>query len=281
MTPYRRLNHRPEEHLTMKEFASPGPVAAEVRLGDGLLEIVAEPRDTVAVTVTPMGDSEASQEAATRTTVELRGSKLIIKAPDGRGSWWRRRGARVHIAVRVPVDSSAELRIGAADATCAGVLRTVTANLASGDLTLDQVAGNMSVNTASGDIRATHVGGDMKVNSASGDLTVGSVDGAIQVHSASGRIAFQRAGASVRANTASGDITIGETHRGAVKVNSASGDIAVGVAPGTSVWMDITTMSGRARSDLDTPGTPAANGTAELALHLRTMSGDVTVHRST
>lgn len=263
----------------MHEFPSTGPVTAEVRLGDGLLEIAAEPRETVTVTVEAMDDTDASRDAAGRTTVELRGSKLVVHSPEAGGGWLRRRSARVRVTVRVPVDSSAELKIASADAACTGTLRTVSANLASGDLALDQVTGGVSINTASGDVRIGHVGGDLKVNSASGDLTVGAVDGAVQAHSASGHIAVARVGANVRANTASGDVKIGEAYQGSVKVNSASGDLSVGVTTGTGVWMDITSMSGRARSELDAGAAPADGG-AVLSLHLRSMSGDITVHRA-
>lgn len=264
----------------MSEFPSKGPVTAEIRLGDGRVEILAEPRQTITVTVEPMEQTDASREAAAKTTVELHGSKLVVHAPELTSGWWRRKGAPIHVAIALPSDSSVELRLASADATCDGAYRSITAHVASGDLVIDRVAGHVTVNTASGNVRANQVGGDLKVNSASGDLTVGSTEGAVQAHSASGHVEIQRTAANVRANTASGDVKIGSARRGWVKVNSASGDVAVGVVTGTSVWMDVTAMSGRARSDLDAQATGGTSGSADLSLHLRSMSGDIHVFRA-
>jgi hypothetical protein len=55
--------------------------------------------------------------------------------------------------------------------------------------------------------------------------------------------------------------------------------VNVGVAQGTSVWLDVITASGRTHSDLDMSGGPAGGGQPDLALTLRTASGDIDIHR--
>ena len=264
----------------MNEFPISGPITAEIRLADGRVEILAEPRQTATVTVEPMEQTDQSREAAARTTVELRGNKLVVHTPDRGSGWWKRKGSPVRLVIAVPAESSVELKIASADAVCDGTYRSVTAHIASGDVFIDRTSGNVTVHTASGNVRANQVGGDLKIHSASGDSVIGLVDGAVQIHSASGHIEIKRACANVKANTASGDIKIGETRKGTVKVNSASGDLAVGVAAGTGVWMDLHSTSGRARSDLDAGASSTTSGGADLSLHLRTMSGDVHVHRA-
>jgi DUF4097 and DUF4098 domain-containing protein YvlB len=123
-----------------------------------------------------------------------------------------------------------------------------------------------------------YVGGQLRLNSASGDLTAQTVNGEVTAHAASGDVEIEQAGAGVNATTASGDIRIGAASRGAIRANTVSGDVSVGVIAGTGVWLDLTTMSGSTRSDLameDT--TPAA--TQDLSLQVRTVSGDIDVHR--
>ncbi|MBB5872303.1 hypothetical protein F4553_005737 [Allocatelliglobosispora scoriae] len=264
----------------MSEFPVSGPITAEIRIGDGRVEILAEPRQTATVTIEAMEQTDQSREAAARTTVEMRGDRLVVHTPDRGTGWWKRRGAPVRLVIAVPAESSVELKLASADAVCEGAYRSVTAHIASGDIVVDRASGDVNVHTASGDVRANQVGGELKIHSASGDSEVGSVDGAVQVHSASGHVEIKRASANVKATTASGDIRVGEVRRGLVKINSASGDLSVGVAPGTGVWLDVNAMSGRARSDLDSGSASATSSAAELSLHLRTMSGDVHVHRA-
>src|SRR4029453_10205652 len=106
-------------------------------------------------------------------------------------------------------------------------------------------------------------------------------------------------GGGLTARTASGDCRVGVARRGTIKVDSASGDVSIGVAAGTLAWLDLSSMSGSTHNDLtmsDPPGGDAARGdaaggdaaggdaagrTAEAALsiQIRTMSGDIHVHR--
>jgi hypothetical protein len=263
----------------MSEFPTTGPVAAEIRLFDGRLNITAEDRSSATVTVEPMTNSDASRDAASRTTVEMRGNKLIVHTPELSGGWLRWRGAPVSITIHLPTSSSIEAKIASADSTLRGDFGSVGVNVASGDVLVDRTSGDLTVNSASGDLRVERVGGDLKVNSASGDVTAGTVDGSVTVHTASGDVEIGVAGGNVRANTASGDVKVGQTRRGAVKVNSASGDVSVGVLSGVGVWLDVTSMAGRARSELDTTAA-VPNGQADLSLHLRSMSGDIRVSRA-
>jgi DUF4097 and DUF4098 domain-containing protein YvlB len=267
----------------MFEFTVTGAIDAEFRLADGRVETTTQAGLTTAtVTVEPMDGSDASKEAAERTTVEMHGNTLTVKAPDNNSSGWLRgwRGAKIAVTATLPADSNVELRSASADATLHGVYGAVSVHTASGDAFVEAVTGDLTANAASGDITAGRIGGDLKVNSASGDLHAEQIDGTVNVHTASGDVELGSVGKGARANTASGDITITKLVRGNAKINSASGDIEIGVGAGTGVYMDISSMSGRARSHLDTSSTPIGNGDPEVTLHLRSMSGDITVKRS-
>ena len=60
---------------------------------------------------------------------------------------------------------------------------------------------------------------------------------------------------------------------------TASGDVRVGVVPGTPVWTDIRTASGRLASDLPATGEPGPDQ-PYLEVRATTASGDVTLHQS-
>lgn len=261
----------------MDQFDCPGPVTVDLRLAAGACEIRAEPRDSAVVEVEPYDGSDTARQAAESTRVELTGDTLVIAAPES-GGWLFRRSPRLRITAAVPTGSSGRLRVASADITCYGEWAQVKLNTASGDAHVEHVTGDLTVNSASGDIRAGQVDGRLTVNTASGDVTAGHIGGPVQVKGASADLEVDDLGADLRSHTASGDVRIGTARRGTVAVNSASGDVSIGVATGTRVWLDLNTLSGRTRSDLDMTGdTPA--GDLELTLQVRTMSGDIDIHR--
>lgn len=263
----------------MPEFPARGPLNLEVRIAAGDVEIHAEPRETAVAVVEPYDDSSTSREVAEKTRVEFSGDTLLISAPEV-GGWMLRRSPKLRVSARVPTGSNARIRVASADLHSHGEWSQVKVNSASGDAQLEQVTGDLSVNTASGAVRASRVGGRFTVNTASGDVSAHQVDGSVDIKSASGDLRIENAGGDVNVKTASGDATIGAAQRGTVRANSVSGDVTVGVVSGTGVWLELNTLSGRTRSDLDMAGSAPPTG-HDLTLHVNTVSGDIAVHRVT
>lgn len=264
----------------MPTFPVTGPVHAEIRIGSGHVDSRTEAgRTSVDVSVTPLDSTDAAREAAARTTVEMHGDRLVVKTPDHNGGWLRKRHSSVKIVVELPENSGLELRTASADAYLAGTYNTVDVHTASGDVSLDHTTGDVTADAASGDVRITRVGGSLNLKTASGDLRADSVDGGVTVHSASGDITVGTVGNGLKINTASGDVRIGAFRAGAANVVCASGDVTLGVPAGTSVWMDLHSLSGRVRSDL-APSDAPEGGQAHVSLSLRTLSGDVSIVRA-
>jgi DUF4097 and DUF4098 domain-containing protein YvlB len=262
----------------MPEFPCPAPITASVHVAAGGVDITAEPRDTAAVSVTPWDGSDASRDTAARTTAELIGDRLVIQTPEASG-WLLRRHARVRVDVRVPLDSTLEVKVASADVRCRGRFAGARVKSASGDVAVEHVTGDAAVKTASGHVLVDRVDGNTSADAASGDITVTLAGGDVTAHVTSGDLTIDEAGGSVQASSASGTISVGCARRGALKLKTASGGLNVGVAQGTSVWLDAITVSGRTLSDLDMSGGPAAGGRPDLALTLRTASGDIDIHR--
>jgi putative adhesin len=262
----------------MHEFPCPRPITVAIRISGGAAELVAEERDSATVEVTPYDDSPSSREAAAATRVELRGATLVVEAPQNHG-WMFGRNAKVRLAIRVPVDSALTVKSASAEVRGDGRYATVSVHSASGNVRVDEVSGDATVNTASGDVRIGSVGGELRAHSASGEIAAEEVGRDASVHSASGDITIDRAGASVNAKTASGNLRVGVASTGVIKAGSASGSVSVGVAAGTGVWLDLSTMSGSTRSDLDLADEPPTGERPSLTLQVRTLSGNIDVHR--
>jgi hypothetical protein len=263
----------------MPEFPVDGPITVEFKIMSGSVEVVAEERATAAVRVEP-GDRRAeSQRLAEETTVDLRGDRLTIVTPHQSG--FRLRGGSVAIQVHVPLDSAVTGKSGSADVTCRGRVGAVDVDAASGDIQADHVSGDVAVGTASGDVRLTQVDGNLRAKGASGDLRVRRVGGNFAGKHASGDIEVDEVGGDISVETASGDVRIGMAQRGTARITSASGDVRIGVKAGTGVWFDVKTLSGDTRNGLDMSAPAEGDDTGErLTLQIRTMSGDIDIHRA-
>jgi hypothetical protein len=64
-----------------------------------------------------------------------------------------------------------------------------------------------------------------------------------------------------------------------VRARSVSGGVRVGVAQGVAALLDLHSVSGRVRSELDAAGAPV-DGEKHIELSLSTVSGNVSVARA-
>jgi hypothetical protein len=67
--------------------------------------------------------------------------------------------------------------------------------------------------------------------------------------------------------------------QGKVELKSISGDLIVGVKRGSRVWMDVKTVTGDARSDLDANAGDDGSGPL-VELKATAMSGDIRILRA-
>jgi DUF4097 and DUF4098 domain-containing protein YvlB len=230
------------------------------------------------VTVSPGDHSDASRDAAERTTVELRDGRIVVETHEGGPLWLLRRG-RVRVDMRLPLDCPLDVKVASADVRCQGRYGEVSLNTASGDVAVEHVTGDAAIHTASGHVLVDRVDGRARVTGASGDVTITRVLGDLSGGTASGDLTVDEAEGSVKVNTASGDLRVGCVRGGSVNLKTASGDVSVGVARGTSVWLDVATLSGRTRNDLAMNATAPTGGEPRLNLAIRTASGDVDIRR--
>ena len=285
-------------------FHTPGPLALSIQVAAGEVELTTVDGEETTVELEPLRNNDASREAVERARVELReraagGHELVIEVEDRRGwGFSLGRGADVRLRVSSPQGTDLKVATSSAGVEGRGRFGTVTVNTASGDVDLDRVAREARVNTASGDVQLHEVAGEARINTASGDVEAGAlastaivntasgdviVDRAgsgLTVRSASGDVIVHRAASSVSVATASGDQRIDSVVEGDVRLQSASGDMHVGVRRGSKVWMDASSKSGEATSELDVGDAPPDGAGPLVELRATTMSGDISIVRA-
>jgi DUF4097 and DUF4098 domain-containing protein YvlB len=108
------------------------------------------------------------------------------------------------------------------------------------------------------------------------------VDAPLTTRSVSGDITVGTVAEELGISTTSGDVDLKAVSAGEVRVQTVSGDVRVGVARGTRIWVDAASVSGDLGSELGLEGeeeAAAAEG-AVVPLHVKTVSGDVSVVRA-
>lgn len=248
-----------------------GSVTIESREGTDVLDVRVEALDAAAEELLDRVEIDVSETDPDRTDSPVR---LRIAVPERR----LMRTPRFAVRVLTPADAAVRVAVASADVELLGRFARTDLTGASGDLAVGEVT-DLELRTASGDARVGTVHGRASIGAASGDVRIGRVDGALQIRTASGDVSAEHAGGATSISTASGDVVVGEAAGETLKVKTASGDISVGVAPGLRVWLDLASVSGRMTSDLDEV-VADAGGRPNLALTLRTVSGDLRISRA-
>lgn len=252
------------------EFATVEPPKLRVGIAAGRVEV--ETAETVETVI----EVEATSGNLDALRVEQRGREIVVEHRTRFGLVRDEYDARI----RTVRGADAELDVGSATASIAGVLGSVEVTAASGDVEIEQVERDARVRSASGDVRLGSVGGRAAVTTASGDVALGQVGGAVTVRTASGDVRVGEAAAGASIYTASGDQEIGSAARGVVDLKSASGDIRIGIRRGARVHVDARSMSGETSSELELdPVAPSIEGPL-VELKAATMSGDIRIVRA-
>ncbi|MFC9977486.1 DUF4097 domain-containing protein [Spirillospora sp. NPDC127200] len=281
----------------MPAFDTPEPITAEIDVYLGRVRIHAGDRADTVVEVRPSDPStEASVQAAERTTVEFAGGRLLVKGPRPRGlahlrSW---RGS-IDVTVDLPAGSRLEADV-AADLIATGPLGRTALRSGYGDLHLEET-GPLEAKATNGDISVERVNGPAEATASVGTIRIGTIDGPgtvknstgpillgeatgdLQLKTATGDITIDRALAGVSAKSAHGRIGIGAAVSGSLHLENGSGKVDVGIAAGTAAWLDLHSKNGVVRNALDSAESPETTDTV-VEVHAHTDFGDIDVHRS-
>jgi DUF4097 and DUF4098 domain-containing protein YvlB len=259
-------------------YPTPGELTLELDLPAGDVVVETGERDDTRLHITGEVDDDLTVSFDPGTNGRHR---LVVSQRRKRRGWRPQRGLRV--SVTAPKRTRLRVDGAATDVRVDGVVTSVRFTSASGDVALGDVVESLEAKTASGDVRVGAVGGMLSAQTASGDVRAASAVGAM-VRTASGDVAIGHTSGEVRISTASGDVELSAVTDGLAEVQSVSGDVVVAVTEGTAVYLDLSTLSGDAQSDLavaEQPTHVSADGpAAQLEIRAQTVSGDIRVRRA-
>ena len=270
----------------MHVFETPGSVSLQVKLPSGrvLVTTADEPRTTVEVVAVGRRGQDAIDEI--EVTMDERLGRNVIKVEQkDRFRWgpiqitW---GGDFECRIVCPLGTDLDLAGGSTDLRSDGELGAVSVRTASGDIRLELVRGDLEAKTASGDISVDTITAQASLATVSGDIGVERVDAQLTARSVSGRLTIGSTSAALGLSTTSGNVDLKAITGGDVRVKSVSGDVRIGIAAGTRTWIDAASVSGRLESELGLEDQePTADaGEAVVPLHVKTVSGDVSIVRA-
>ena len=262
----------------MTDYDVDGPIRVTIDNATGEITVTTTDAPRAEVEVRALCDDEATREAVAGTRVDLRdGGELVVDVPRRRGSFFDR-DPRVGVEVRVPHGSTVRFAAAAAAVELSGRFGEVRGKTASGDVVVGE-AETVRVESASGDIRLETARGRVEVRTASGDVEVGRVAGPVEAATVSGGLRVGTAQAGGAFQSVSGDVDVAAVG-GDVELRSVSGDVTLGIPVGVGVHVDVTTVSGDLRSDLDLTDAPVDGDGPSVTVRGRTVSGDLHVRRA-
>jgi DUF4097 and DUF4098 domain-containing protein YvlB len=281
----------------MPTFDTPSPIAVDVEIGVGDIQISATDRTDTVVDIRPSDPAnESDVVAAEKVRVEFSNGRLLIRAAKS-WKWYTPKGGRQSIDIRIdlPVGSDFHGEAGIAGLRSSGRLgechykaglgdihveqaSTATLKVGSSDISVNRVGGRAEVTTGSGTVSVGRVDGEAVIKNSNGDTWVGEVTGDLRVNAANGKITVDRATAGVVAKTANGAICVDELTAGTVVLHTGFGQIDLGIRHGVTAWLDLVTSFGKVRNELSAGDAPGPEEHT-VEVRARTAFGDITVRR--
>lgn len=207
--------------------------------------------------------------------IEHLGDTITLSAPERLLSRWD----SFEVTVRMPAGTELAANVASADVEVEVDVKTLGFNSASGDIKAGNVEGDAGVNTASGGARLDRVGGKLGFNTASGDVRVREVGGDLGVNTASGDLRVESALSNLKFQSASGDLEVGSFGGESLNCHIHSGDVKISIPPGKILEVDLNTLTGDIRNELETGESEGGSG-ATSRLRVNTTSGDITLARA-
>ncbi|WP_246486814.1 DUF4097 family beta strand repeat-containing protein [Kribbella qitaiheensis] len=256
-----------------------------IEIGSGLVEIHPVDGDKTLVSL----EVDGGQAESVRCDVV--NGELIVEGPRN-----VRRGPEIRVRVQTPDQLITRIKTGSADIVASTPLGESRLSTGSGEIQLDRVEGSLGASTGSGEIRVRYAAGPVRaktgsgaidigeaadslgLSTGSGDIRVGDAAGPTTVKVGSGDITIERIRDHSVATSGSGDVTVELADGPSVRAETARGDVHIGVPEGVPTYLDLKTITGHIRCDLEASQRPA-EGERSLMLRARTVSGDITVVR--
>ena len=244
-------------------------------------------------------NAEQAKQRLADATIETYATANRVELRVEQGQRREGRGIDVEFNVKVPSDTTVDLRTVAGDTRVTNVKGEVRVQSISGNLALEGTTRVAAVKTVSGGITLNNAGADaqLSLSTINGDLQIQTLNTrALDITSVNGDVRISGwSGDRAQIRTLDGDLDLqtGLVKGGRYEIESHSGNVNIALSEQPGFEFEASTFSGRIRIDFpvksegpirdDSRGPRSVRGTygdGSSSLRLRTFSGNLTVtHR--
>ena len=245
-------------------------------------------------------NAEQAKQRLADATIEAyaSGNRVELRVEHGQGPRRDARSIDVEFNVKVPADTTVDLRTIAGDIRVMNVKGEVRVQSINGNLALEGTARVAAVKTVSGSITLTNAGADaqLSLSTINGDLLVQTLNTrALDINTVNGDVRISGwSGDRAHIRTLDGDLQLetGLVKGGRYEIESHSGSVNISLPDQPGFELEAYTFSGRIRVDFPVKsegpireegrGPRSVRGTygdGSSSLRLQTFSGDLTVTR--
>jgi hypothetical protein len=221
------------------------------------------------------GGELSPAESVRQTRIDLTGGRLVVRTPKALPL----RTVPIAVTVTAPAGSHLTTRSGSANVLVTGPAGRLDLQTGSGNVATDRAGGVARVQTSSGTVRLGPMLAGLRARTGTGDVEVSSIGGATTLFTGSGDVWLGAVSGDVMARTGSGDVTVADAASGQIELQTGSGTIRIGIRPGAPAEVDLSSVTGEARSELDLSNTRPATEPS-LRIRGRTASGSAVVSQA-
>ncbi|MBB3665077.1 hypothetical protein FB384_004028 [Prauserella sediminis] len=212
------------------------------------------------------------EEAIAQCCIEREARALVVRGPQALPL----HGVPLAVTVHAPEGSAVRVRAAAGPVTVTGTAHRLELTTGSGEVRVGDADGPATIRAGGGDVTTGTLRGGLQLRASRGDVAVAALPATGSVTTAGGAVRLGEVTGDVLVRTSSGDVTVADAGAGTVEATTGSGTIRIGVRSGVAAEIDLSSGSGRVRSELDVADM-APDREVPLAVRARTGAGDVVV----
>lgn len=212
------------------------------------------------------------EEAVAQCRIDHESRTLVVRGPQALPL----HSVPLAVTVHAPEGSAVRVRAAAGPVTVTGTAHRLEVSTGSGEVRVADADGPATIRAGGGDVTTGTLHGGVQLRASRGDVSVAALPATGSVTTAAGAVRLGEVSGDVLIRTSSGDVTVADAVAGSLEATTGSGTIRIGVRSGVAAEIDLSSGSGRVRSELDVADT-APNRDVPLAVRARTGAGDVVV----
>jgi DUF4097 and DUF4098 domain-containing protein YvlB len=198
--------------------------------------------------------AESEEEIAARYDIDFleEAGRAAVRVKHRGRSWFGTHRDRLHLEIRVPVETDLDLETSGGGIEVRGIVGRVDLETSGGRVEIEDITGEVDAHTSGGGMEAIDIEGDARLRTSGGRVSIDGVTGDLYASSSGGSIEVRDAAGHVDVSTSGGPITayLATGNGAGGSLSTSGGSVTVYVDPGVGLEVDASTSGGSVSLDM-------------------------------